>query len=173
MASVLTSFVSQLKQLVSLSIRFDSHLISEVVAHDFLTNCSVPTVTWFRLEVTWVCDSPPSCPLLDFVRHNKQIQHFCFAHVDLEEGRWPTIFETLSTCENLQSVAVRCITEENRAVLINGKDSFNTEGTEDITASLVEARRRITVSNSDHDDFPAARYDRYPDDSEYDSFGET
>ncbi|KAH6622050.1 hypothetical protein C7974DRAFT_377674 [Boeremia exigua] len=169
MASALTSFVSGLKQLASLSIRFDSHILSEIVMRDFLSDCQVLAVTWFRLEVAWIWDTSSGCPLIEFMQRNRQIQHFYLAFVDLDEGRWPALIETLSTCENLQSVGLRYVSEANHAVTINGKDKLHIEHTEDMASSLKEAKRGISVGNSDHDEFPAARYDRYPDDSEYDS----
>ena len=170
MASALTYFVSNLKQVESLSIRLDSHSLSELVTRDFLTDCQTPTLTRLRLEVAWIWDNSSGCPLLDFVKRNKQIQHFHFAYVDLDQDRWPTLLEALWTeCGNLQSAESWYISESASAVLFNGEEWICIKATQDIGVSLSEAQRGLSILSRDPDVRPASRYDRYSDDSDYDS----
>ncbi|KAF2999333.1 hypothetical protein E8E13_005345 [Curvularia kusanoi] len=169
MATAFTTFLLSLKQLVSLSIRFDCEPLSELVTCDFLSIGHMKNLTRFRLEMAWINDTIIDCPLILFIQHNKQIQHFHLAFVDLHGGQWPELFETLRTeCEDLRSVEVWCPGEGASGVLFKGQKFLRIRESDDIQARLTEAQHEISVMNQPHDGNSFARYERYRDDSEYD-----
>lgn len=169
MASAFTAFLSSLSQLVSLSIRFDSEPFSELVTRDFLTKCHMPRLTRFRLEMAWVDDVPESYPLLDFIRNNAQIRHLHFDCVDLNDGCWSMLLETLRVeRKSLHSVEIRNPSEDASMVLFNGNTFVHIQGSEDMSTSLIEAQQSISVVIKGHDQNSIARYELYPDDTDYD-----
>lgn len=73
MAIAFTTYLLELKRLTSLSIRFDSEPLSEIVTGHLLTGYQMQTLTRFRLEMAYVNDTPSGCPIIHFVRQNKQL----------------------------------------------------------------------------------------------------
>ena len=170
MATAFTTFLLRLKWLTSLSIRFDSEPLSECVTGDLLVRHQMQTLTRFRLEMAWVDDKPSGCPLILFVRQNKQLRHFHLACVDLQDDRWPALFETLRIeCDDLQIVEVCDPSESTFMVLIGGETSIRICMPGDMRARLIAAQHSISVETRVHDRGSFSRYELYPDDDEYET----
>lgn len=169
MATGFTTFLLELKRLTSLSIRFDSEPLSECVTGDLLARYQMQTLTRFRLEMAWVDDKPSGCPLILFVRRNKQLRHFHLACVDLHEDCWPALFEALIECDSLQIVEIWDPSESTFQVLINGETSIRICMPCDMHARLSTAQHSISVETRVHDRGSFSRYELYPDDDEYET----
>lgn len=171
MAFAFTCVLANLKQLMSLSIRFDSETLSDRITCDFLAVLQISTLLRFRLENAWVWTPATNSALVEFVRSNKQVQHLHFAHVDLDDGCWAALLGTLKTeCEALQSLELRSVSEEGCAVLFNDNDRICIETTREMmSAKLDQAQRELNVSHEELDIAAFGRYERYQDDWDYDS----
>ena len=168
MATAFTTFLLELKRLTSLSIRFDSEPLSEIVTGHLLTGYQMQTLTRFRLEMAYVNDTPSGCPIIHLVRQNKQLRHFHLACVDLPEDRWPMLFEALRIeCDSLRTVEIWDPSEQASMVLIDGETSISICMSDDMRARLSKAQHAISIVNRGHDQNSISRYELYPDDSDY------
>lgn len=170
MATAFTTFLLELKRLTSLSIRFDSEPLSEIVTEHLLNRYQTQTLTRFRLEMAWINDTPSGCPLIGFVLRNKQLRHLHLACVDLQEDRWPVLFEALRTeCDSLRTVEIWDPSESASMVLIDGETSIRIRMPDDMRACLSKAQHAISIVHRGHDQNSISRYELYPDDSDYES----
>ena len=120
--------------------------------------------------MAWVDDTPSGCPLVLFVRRNKQLRHLHLARVDLQEDGWPALFEALGTeCDDLQIVEICDPSESTSMVLIGGETSISICMPGDMRARLSTAQHCTSVENRVHDQGSDSRYQLYPDDSEYET----
>jgi hypothetical protein len=120
--------------------------------------------------MAWVDDTPSGCPSILFVRRNKQLRYFHLACVDLQEGRWPALFEALRIeCDSLQIVEILDPSESTCMVLIGKETSIHICMLGDMRTRLITAQHCVSVEDQVHNRGFFSRYELYPDDSEYET----